>query len=243
LSRSLAITGVESRVIGEWVNGSREITRESFRDAVVPISDDASVLMPPDGIAESIDLICHTDGVAIAERILEVTKSLYDVVIVDTAGQLGPATGALLRAAETVLVVLDDGVLGLTAVDLFLDFVKTLVGSTDKIVFLVNSFTGAYFAVSQIASQLEPGHRLGGASWRLPPIPYEPKAALWPGTGRTLYSLGSPILRDALTEAAVELGIVDRKLVNGSLPEINSGKVGWLKRMLGRKNGVAPVQT
>jgi Mrp family chromosome partitioning ATPase len=222
LSRSLAITGVESRVIGEWVNGSREITRESFRDAVVPISDDASVLMPPDGIAESIDLICHTDGVAIAERILEVTKSLYDVVIVDTAGQLGPATGALLRAAETVLVVLDDG---------------------DKIVFLVNSFTGAYFAVSQIASQLEPGHRLGGASWRLPPIPYEPKAALWPGTGRTLYSLGSPILRDALTEAAVELGIVDRKLVNGSLPEINSGKVGWLKRMLGRKNGVAPVQT
>lgn len=242
LSRSLAVTGIESRIVGEWVTGSREISRDSVRDAIVPISDDALVLMPPDGIAESIDLVCHSDGVVIAERIIEVTRSLFDVVLVDTAGQIGPATGSILRSADKVVVVLDDGLLGLTAVDLFLESVKALVGSNDKIVFLVNSFTGAYFSVSQIASQLEPGHELGESAWRLPPVPYEPKAALWPGTGRTLFSSGSQMLKDALTEAAIELGIVDRKLVGSALSEsstIRSG--GLLQRLLGRKGSSASV--
>jgi cellulose biosynthesis protein BcsQ len=237
LSRSLAVTGAESRIISEWVNGGREINRDSVREAVIPISDGASVLIPPDGIAESIDLVCHTDGMLIAERIVEVTSNLFDTIIVDTAGHLGPAMGALLRAADQVVVVIDDGALGLTAVDLFLDFVKALVGSSDKITLLVNSYTGNHSKVSQLASQLEPSHQLGGSAWRLPPVPYEPKAALWPATGRTLYSLGTPALRNALVEIAVELGVVNKNQITAgpALDSIPSGK--WYQRFLGRKGG------
>lgn len=236
LSRSLAVMRLEGRIVGEWVSGAREITRDSVREALVPISDDALVLMPPEGIAESVDLVCHSDGMTIAQRIVEITTNLFDVVIVDTAGQIGPATGSLLRLADQVLVVLDDGLLGLTAVDLFLDSVKTLVGSTDKIVFLVNCFTGSYYSASQIASQLEPGHELGEAAWKLPPIPYEPKAALWPGTGRTLFSSGSQMLKTALIETAVELGVVDRKMVSEVSRQASAPQTGGiLQRLLGRK--------
>jgi MinD-like ATPase involved in chromosome partitioning or flagellar assembly len=240
LSRSLAVTGVESAVISSWVNGSREITRESLKDALVVISEEASVLMPPDSIAESIDLVCHTDGILIAQRIVELTKSLFDVVFVDTGGVMGPAMGSLLRLADIVVVVIDDGILGLTAVDLFLTFVKALVGSVDKIVFVVNSYSGTLLAVPQIASELEPAHHLGAAPWRLPPVPYDQIAASWPGSGRTLYSKGGRQLRESLEDICVGIGLIDEKMVprrESHEAHGGRGQAGLLNRLLGKRVG------
>ena len=209
LSRSLTVNGAEAKIVSSWVNGTREISRESVRDALIPISSEVSCLMPPDRMAESMDLVCHTDGMGIAQRIIEISRVLFDSIIIDTAGRMGPATGAILRAADVVLVVIDDTILGLTAVDLYLTFVKTLVGGTDRIVFLVNPYSGALLGVPQIASELEPAHHLGEAPWRLPPVPNDPKAALWPGSGRTLYSMGQKSTRAVLEKVAREIGLVE----------------------------------
>jgi len=208
LSRALTVNGVEAKVVSAWVNGTREISRESLKDALIPISSDVSVLMPPDRMAESMDLVCHTDGLGLSQRILELSRVMYDVILVDTAGRMGPATGGVLRAADIVLIVIDASILGLTAVDLYLSFVKTLVGSSDKIVFLVNPISGAALSVDQIAAELEPAHRLGEYPWRLPQVPFDQKGNLWPGSGRTIYSLGQKQTRLALEKIARELGIV-----------------------------------
>ncbi len=252
LSRSLTVNGVEAKVVSAWVNGSREISRESLKDALIPISSEVSVLMPPDRMAESMDLVCHTDGMAITQRIVELSRVLFDVIIVDTAGRMGPATGALLRSADVVVIVIDDTILGLTAVDLYLTFVKTLVGGTDRVVFLVNPYSGALLGVEQIAAELEPAHHLGDAPWRLPPIPNDPKAALWPGSGRTLYSMGQKQTRITLERIARELGIVDAgggvvaAGTAGGPPDgpqdSRGGGGGWLDRIFkGRGSGkVAP---
>jgi cellulose biosynthesis protein BcsQ len=236
LSRSLTVNGVEAKVVSAWVNGSREISRESLKDALIPISSEVSVLMPPDRMAESMDLVCHTDGMAISQRIIELSRVLFDVIIVDTGGRMGPATGALLRAADVVVVVIDDTILGLTAVDLYLTFVKTLVGGTDRIVFLVNPYSGALLGVEQIAAELEPAHHLGDAPWRLPPIPNDPKAALWPGSGRTLYSMGQKQTRVVLERIAREIGIVDGAGAVAAPPTAGSGATestgGWLGKIL-----------
>jgi MinD-like ATPase involved in chromosome partitioning or flagellar assembly len=248
LSRSLTVNGVEAKVVSAWVNGSREISRESLKDALIPISSEVSVLMPPDRMAESMDLVCHTDGMAITQRIVELSRVLFDVIIVDTGGRMGPATGALLRSADIVVIVIDDTILGLTAVDLYLTFVKTLVGGTDRIVFLVNPYSGALLGVEQIAAELEPAHHLGDAPWRLPPIPNDPKAALWPGSGRTLYSMGQKQTRVVLERIARDLGLVDGGV--GAAPggagtaasdEVSEGG-GWLNRLFkGKGSGkVAP---
>lgn len=237
LSRALTVSGVEAKVVSAWVNGSRDISRESLRDALIPISGDVSVLMPPDRMAESMDLVCHTDGMGIVQRIIELSRVLFDVVLIDTAGRMGPATGAILRSADLVIIVIDDTILGLTAVDLYLSFIKTLVGASDRIVFVVNPYSGSLLSVSQIAQELEPAHRLGEMPWRLPPLPNDPKAALWPGSGRTLYSMGQKQTRVTLEKIAKEIGLVE----GGSTPAPSpmgggDASSSWLKRIMpGRK--------
>lgn len=238
LSRSLTVNGVEAKVVSAWVNGSRDISRESLKDALIPISGEVSVLMPPDRMAESMDLVCHTDGMTIVQRVVELARVMCDVVLVDTGGRLGPATGALMRSADQVLVVIDDTVLGLTAVDLFLTYIKTLVGGTDRIVFLVNSYMGTMLGVPEIAGELEPAHHLGEEPWRLPPVPNDPKAAFWPGSGRTLYSMGQKNTRQVLEKVARELGIIERGEGADSFEKHGSGatdRSGLFDRLFGRK--------
>jgi MinD-like ATPase involved in chromosome partitioning or flagellar assembly len=243
LSRSLTVSGAEAKVVGAWVNGSRDISRESLRDALIPISSDVSVLMPPDKFAESMDLVCHADGLGIAQRIVEVARVLFDVILVDTAGRMGPAVGGLIRSADVVLLVVDDTVLGLTAVDLYLSFIKSLVGSTEKLCFLVNPYSGAFTSIEQIAADLEPAHQLGSAPWRLPPIPNDAKAALWPGSGRTLYSMGQKSTRQALEQIAQGLGLLvgnagnrpASEKVGVAVGDAQSGPPGWIRRIFGRK--------
>ena len=211
LCRSLTVNGAEAKVVSSWVNGSRDISRDSIADALIPVSQDVSVLMPPDNMAEAMDLVCHTDGMNICHRLLELARAMHDVVLIDTGGRIGPATGALMRAADEVLVVIDDTVLGLTALDLYLSYVKALVANPEQISFLVNGYSGSLLAVPQIEAELEPVHGLGPRPWRLPPVPVDPKASLWPGSGRTLYSLGQKSTRASLEEVAEELGLINRE--------------------------------
>jgi cellulose biosynthesis protein BcsQ len=239
LSRSLTVSGAEARVVSSWVNGGQEINRDTLRTAVIPISNEVSVLTTPDRFAESMDLVCHTDSMAIAQRIAEVSRAENDVVLIDTAGRLGPATGALIRTADIVLVVIDDSVLGLTAVDLFLSFVKSVVGSSERICFLVNPSAGALMSVQQIAAELEPTHRLGARPWRLPAIPHDPKASLWAGTGKTLYSQGNRQVRGVFEQVVRELGLLGvdaaSAVSEGADPGEQSTTPRWFQRLFSRK--------
>lgn len=228
LCRSLTVNGAEAKVVSSWVNGTRDISRDSICDALIPVSQDVSVLMPPDSMAEAMDLVCHTDGIAICQRVLELARVMHDVILIDTGGRIGPATGALMRAADEALIVIDDTVLGLTALDLFLSYVKALVIGTERISFAVNGYSGSLLAVPQIEAELEPVHHLGPRPWRLPPIPVDPKASLWPGSGRTLYSMGQKATRATLEEIAAELNLIPRGEQPGDLRKTGS----WWERLL-----------
>jgi MinD-like ATPase involved in chromosome partitioning or flagellar assembly len=228
LCRSLTVNGSEAKVVSSWVNGSRDISRDSICDALIPVSQDVSVLMPPDSMAEAMDLVCHTDGIAICQRILDLARVMHDVIIIDSGGRIGPATGALMRAADELLIVIDDTVLGLTALDLYLTYAKTLVVGVDRISFVVNGYSGSLLELPQIEAELEPVHRLGERPWRLPPVPVDPKASLWPGSGRTLYSMGQRSTRTSLEEVASELDLISRK-GEGGVQSDNNGSKWWEK--------------
>lgn len=230
LCRSLTVNGAEAKVVSSWVNGTREITRDSICDALIPVSQDVSVLMPPDSMAEAMDLVCHTDGMTICQRLLELARVMHDVILIDSGGRIGPATGALMRAADEVLIVIDDTVLGLTALDLYLSYVKALVVGSERISFVVNGYSGSLLAVPQIEAELEPVHQLGPRPWRLPPVPVDPKASLWPGIGRTLYSLGQKQTRASLEEIAAELLLINR----GEQPQDRRKSSSWWERLLTR---------
>ncbi len=230
LCRSLTVNGAEAKVVSSWLNGSREISRDSICDALIPVSQDVSVLMPPDGMAEAMDLVCHTDGIAICQRIVDLARVMHDVIIIDSGGRIGPATGALMRAADELVIVIDDTVLGLTALDLYLTYVKSLVSTTDRISFIVNGYSGSLLALPQIEAELEPVHRLGDRPWRLPPVPVDPKASLWPGSGRTLYSMGQKPTRASLEEICMELQVITRDNQSGAPG--SSGK--WWEKLIAK---------
>ena len=230
LCRALTVNGAEAKVVSSWVNGARAISRDSITDALIPVSQDVSVLMPPDSMAEAMDLVCHTDGMAICQRVLDLARVMHDVILIDTGGRIGPATGALMRAADEVLIVIDDTVLGLTALDLYLSYAKALVVGADRISFVVNGYSGSLLAVPQIEAELEPVHQLGERPWRMPPVPVDPKASLWPGSGRTLYSMGQKGTRAALEDVGAELGLIARGEAGAE-----DGKSGsWWERLLTR---------
>jgi cellulose biosynthesis protein BcsQ/Ni,Fe-hydrogenase III small subunit len=229
LCRSLTVNGAEAKVVSSWVNGSREISRDSICDALIPVSQDVSVLMPPDSMAEAMDLVCHTDGISICQRVLELARVMHDVIIVDVGGRIGPATGALMRAADEVLIVIDDSVLGLTALDLYLNYVKALVVGSERISFLVNGYSGSLSALPQIEAELELVHKLGSRPWRLPPLATDAKASLWPGSGRTLYSMGQRVTRATLEEITAELALIEK---GEEITDTSKKNSNWWERLL-----------
>lgn len=235
LCRSLTVNGAEAKVVSSWVNGSREISRDSIQDALIPVSQDVAVLMPPDSMAEAMDLVCHTDGMTICQRLLDLARVMHDVILIDSGGRIGPATGALMRMADEVLIVIDDTVLGLTALDLFLSYAKALVVGSERLSFLVNGYSGSLLGVPQIQAELEPAHRLGDRPWRLPPVPVDGKASLWPGSGRTLYSMGQRSTRAALEEVAIELNLISRDDNKAAEPTTKKNSNWWERYLPGGK--------
>jgi hypothetical protein len=108
--------------------------------------------------------------------------------------------------------------------------------------------------VQQAAAELEPTHHLGDKPWRLPALPFEARAALWPGSGQTLYSMGSKSMRQAFDKIARELGLVGAQDVAGEglnhsggasdetgdrSQRSRSGTSGWLARMFGKKQEIS----
>lgn len=233
LSRCLAASGPEAKIVSGWVNGSRDISRETFRDALIPIATDVSVLTAPDRFAESMDLVCHADGMEIAQRIVELAKVLFDVVIIDTAGRMGPAVGGIIRQADVVLLVSDESELGLTAMDLLLTSIKPLIGGVDRLRFLVRATSDSSVNLKQISGDFDSVHELSDVCWSLPAVPFDPKVASWPGSGNTLYSAGNKDLSQVFKEIAVALGLLegDRTNAEEERKVANGERRGWLQRL------------
>lgn len=246
LSRALVAGGPEAKIVSGWVNGSREISRETFRDALIPISGDVSVLTPPDRFAESMDLVCHADGMEIATRIVELSRVLFDVVIIDSAGRMGPALGGVLRVADVILLVTDTSELGLTAVDMLLTSVKPLVGGTDRLRFLINPAPGEKVNFKQIAADFDGVHNFTEVAWSLPVLPFSSKASTWPGSGNTLYSAGGKELKEAFHEIAQRMGLIDSSgsktgHISSGEGDISGGESqSWLQRFFKRRSEGVP---
>jgi cellulose biosynthesis protein BcsQ len=206
LSRGLTAQGPQDEVVESWVDGSRPISGESFRSAVIPMSEFVTLLRPPRNLAAAMDLVGHPDSVPIVQRILELAQFSYDNVIIDAAGRLSPATGVLMRLADQVLVVVDDSVLGLTAAHSFISDLLPILPTAEAVRVLCSGIRGQ---VTDVAVTLrEYGLTLPSRAWELPAVPFDRAAECWPGAGKSLYSIGRRATRRVLEKTAVKLGLI-----------------------------------
>jgi cellulose biosynthesis protein BcsQ len=183
-----------------------------------------------------MDLVCHADGMEISQRIIDLAKVLFDVVIIDTAGRMGPAVGGIIRNADIVLMLSDESEIGLTAMDLLLTSIRPLIVGTDRIRFLIRALSERSIDMTQITADLESMHELNPVCWSLPVLPFDEKIAEWPGSGNTLYSMGNSAIATLFKEIAGNIGLLaegdttsDR---DGDDGEEEEGQGGWIQRLL-----------
>jgi cellulose biosynthesis protein BcsQ len=195
LSRALSAPLDNTRILDDWMNGVREVTRESFEKALVSINAFASLLTPPSADETALAFACHSDAIPIMQRIQELARYSFDNILVDIGNNSGPGVQAILQRADKIVVTTGECPLSITAAELYIDRLKRLLGSSDNIYLLC---AGNRFSVEEIRSELDITLKLSPKSWSLPAVPNDNRAAVWPASGKTLYSLGCPATRAVL---------------------------------------------
>jgi Mrp family chromosome partitioning ATPase len=207
LSRAAVTHGDQASVVREMFTGEREISRENLRQAAIPVSQYASVLPPPDDIAASLDFVGHVEAIDIAQAVVALARYSYDTVIVDVGSRFSPAAGAIMQAADSVVVMVDDSILGLSAAKFFAPILQSVVGRPGSILFLCS---GISISKDELARHVQEREDFRENSWSLPVIPFDPAASQWPGSGKTLYALGRRQTKRAFEELACALKLIDR---------------------------------
>lgn len=206
LCRSYAMNSSSSKSMSKWLNAPRNLTASTFKKATYDMTESLSFLGPPENdLADVIDFSCHTDSVGLSNRVLECARTSYDLIIIDTAGKVGPVVASILNQADHVLIVADDSIVGLTGLNYYLKLLKPVVSDLSKLKFILNGSNGSTEAIDEVRTSLESLHELGSDAWSLPSIPVDPQAISWAGTGKTLYSMGGESVRNAFLTIAEKL--------------------------------------
>jgi cellulose biosynthesis protein BcsQ len=208
LCRSFMVEGEQPALMRELIQGTVEVSRDSIRRTLMPVSEYISILPPSDHVGTSLDLVGRTEAIHVAQSILAVARITHDTTIIDLGGRLGPAAAAILREADVVLVMLDDSLLGLSAARFFLPTLTSIVRNHESIRFLCSGVSLPHGELEQHLAQSASGPDV----WSLPRIPFDSAAGRWPGSGKTLYSLGKKQTRKAFDDIALSLGVIDEPL-------------------------------
>lgn len=231
LSRSFNAKGAQSQLVTAWINGTRELNRESLRESYISVGRFVSLLTPPHDIATGMDLIGHPDSIKTIHRVIELARISQDTIIVDTAGRLSPASGTLLRMADKIIILTDDSLLGLSAGHSFLETLLPLVKNNQDAIRIICA--GNKISNEEIKELLGGNCSLKEEAWSLPAVPFDQGAEKWPGSGNTLYSLGQKQTRRAIEDIATNLSIWRHDEVKvRKMPSRIAETAGWSKMKL-----------
>jgi Flp pilus assembly CpaE family ATPase len=231
LCRALMVEGEQPAIVREFIQGEREVSRESLRQALMPVSDHISVLPPPDHMGACIDYVGRVDGLETIQSIIDLSRITHENVIIDLGGRIGPAAAAIMRSADAVVIMLDDSLLGLSAARFLLPTLRSVVKNPESIYFLCS---GISVPQSELARQIEQEIDCGSQAWSLPAIPFDAAAARWAGSGTTMYSTAKRQTQRVFEEIATGLG-----LLNLSEPEVKS--VRFRPQLLGTKPSLSAL--
>ena len=233
LSRSLNAAGRGNKMLSDLFAGTREPTRATVLETLVPLTKNGFILPAPNDILLGNRMVGNDDSVYVSERIANLLRFTNDYVIVDLAGRLGSQSLALLKASDAVLLVVDDSMLGMTAIRSLLSAFIHLQQTPN--VYLVGS--GTKVTMKQLAESAQISDLVSDMALELPVVPFDPAAARWPGQGKTLYSMGSRGTVKALSGIVEMLnsfleGKVVRLPRSGQTGEAIAGEGGIARRIL-----------
>ncbi len=209
LSRALLAFSGESEAVSGWINGTEQLTRDNLLHATIPIGTNASLLMPPHRLAEGLDLLCHPDGLDIAQRILALARVQFDLIIVDAGGIMGPTKGYLMHQAEKIALMLGNSALSCSGVETFMSVMNKVIESNSNSRLSVIC-QGGGATLQDVAKSIAPSASPSGPIPSQPLLlPHDPLGAFWAGTNKTLYSLGDKTTQQNLIRIASSIGLIE----------------------------------
>lgn len=231
LSRFLQVRPYFNENLELLLNRERAVNPEIVQSCLVPVWQDVDNLycIPPVSDCDAL----HDRTSPIGRVLLAVFESLdskYDYVIVDLARSRGPVRQVLLRSADHYLLVLKNDPAALFASVERLAQAKLELSQESKIALIENAPSPKGLSAPLLRKEISRAAKLEPANWLPTRLPLCSEASRWPGSGGTLYSLGSRRLRKAfdllsaqyLDPSAVEAAPPTRSMIR---PRIELPKV------------------
>ncbi|MCO6431952.1 MAG: AAA family ATPase [Deltaproteobacteria bacterium] len=210
LSRALQASGPQEQMVSGWIKGSAPLTRETLRQAMIPLTDRLSLLPPPADLTAGMDFMGNPDHVALMQHLSDLMRVTHDCVLVDMAGRMGCGTGALLRSSDSIILLIDDSLLGLSGTASFLKTIYPLI--KNKIETLKIICSSSVMRRREILSVINQTVAIPETCWIEEGYPADPAAETWPGTGNTLFESGQKSTKRSLVEIAVGAGLISRRV-------------------------------
>ena len=223
LARGLSIFSNKGSHFSQWLQHLGVLNKKSFQDALVPVSRNVNLLLPPDDFTLAPELFATENGTALLERLLDLSRYSHQCVLIDIAGNRGYAVDTLLSLADEIVVMVSDCLLDASGLDIFLSNLKKSLGSLEKVRLELSGHNNEFKDVLQNSVTAElPEH-----AWGTPVLPIDIKASSWPGSGNTIYSLANRELKYSIQSLANAL-----ELAPAPDPSQLS-KTSWLKVLSG----------
>jgi len=228
LTRALCATTGDVSLFGEWVQDCSKLDRTSFARALCPLADSAALLAPPGSMAVSLDLVSSPEGIPVIQRIVELARSHYDVIIVDSGTVVGPAAGSLMRLANKILVVVGDCPIGASGLEPFLKYTSNLLPESSRLGFIR---TSSAFSRELLQEEVTRDLDYDEQCWDYPTLAYDQAVYGWAGRRRTMYSMGTAQTQNALFQIASKINILGGSQSN--LPAVQTkAPSGRLARLI-----------
>ena len=213
LSRALLQTDTRSQRLTDFVTGEVVSTKAALKAACVKWQRDVCVLPPPDVLAAGLDLVSHPDSITLIERIIDSARELFNHTIVDLGGRLGPGAAKLMQLADNLIILVDDSWLGVTATAAYLNAISPVFHGNFSTLNFIGA--GTKLSMQELRSVVEKqaAIRTEERAWQSGAVPFDAAARRWPGSGATLYSIGTRLTKQVIAQLGERLDAPLERLV------------------------------
>lgn len=188
---------------------TRPVTEEFVKQSLVPVwdSEENFFCMPP--ILESEDLYDSRSAYSrTLVSVLEVLDAMYDVIIVDVGSARGAMLKTLYRVADHVIFLINNDPATLYASSDRLAKARSWMAPASELHVFENQIVKHGLSLSVLRQEFGRATKIKDNEWLEKGISFCPRAARWPGSGTTMYSLGKSNLKSVLNLLAARCALI-----------------------------------
>ena len=182
------------------------VTEESVMQCLVQVWQDAELYcMPPVGESEQLYDV-RAGHARTLLSVLEVLDSQFDCVVADMAGARGALPATLYRAADALVMVVNNDPATLYASVDKVSRLKSGVAAVADLVLLENASSKNGLPSKLLHQEFNRAARIEEANWAESMVPVCREGGKWPGSGKTIFSQGSETLSRSFGTLLSRLG-------------------------------------